>query len=167
MKLGLALRTMFRILGNKDFAQQIENLETDKKEEVKIEEKKPQRSEALTMVAALQREGRFLDFMMESLDSYSDAQIGAAVRDVHRDCAGVVKRMFAIEPLTAQNEGSDLEVPAGFDPAAYHLTGNLAGEAPYKGKIRHHGWKATKCDLPEWTGRDESVFVAAPIEVEL
>jgi hypothetical protein len=167
MKLGLALRAMFRVLGDNEFAQQIKDLFEGKQEEAKAEEAPPCRSDALTMLAALQREGRFLDFMMESLDSYSDAQIGAAVRDVHKDCSATVKRMFDIQPLTTQDEGSDIEVPAGFDPAAFHLTGNVTGEAPYKGKVRHHGWKAAKCELPEWTGRDESIYVAAPVEVEL
>ncbi|MGV2334905.1 MAG UNVERIFIED_CONTAM: DUF2760 domain-containing protein [Planctomycetaceae bacterium] len=49
---------------------------------------KPQRSEAISLLATLQREGRLLDFLKEPIDAYSDAQIGAAVRDIHRDCAG-------------------------------------------------------------------------------
>jgi len=168
MKLGLAVRSMFRVLGNKEFAQQVKDLIEGKREEPKkLEKPKPVRSEALTMISTLQREGRFLDFFMESLSTYSDAQIGAAVRDIQRDCSTSLKRMFDLEPLTSEKEGSNVEVTAGFDPVHYHLTGNVTGNAPFKGKIRHHGWKATKCELPEWTGREESILVAAPIEVEL
>jgi hypothetical protein len=47
------------------------------------------RSEALTLLATLQREARFVDFIKESLEGYSDAQIGAVARDVHRDCGKV------------------------------------------------------------------------------
>ena len=57
--------------------------------------KPPARSEAITLLAALQREARFVDFIQESLAGYTDAQIGAAARDVHRDCGTVLKRMFA------------------------------------------------------------------------
>src|SRR4030095_1327888 len=38
---------------------------------------------AIQMLALLQRDGRLVDFLMEDLATYSDVQIGAAVRDVH------------------------------------------------------------------------------------
>ncbi len=165
MKLGLAVRTMFRVLGDSTFAQKVKEL----LDGGVAEPKKPvaTRREALTLLAAFQREGRLIDFLMENLQGYNDAQIGAAVRDIHRDCSAAMQRMFALEPLTAQAEGSRIEVPAGFDPAMYHLTGRVAGEAPFHGTVRHHGWKAAKCEVPEWTGRDDSLLVAAPIDVEL
>ncbi len=70
------------------------------KPQPKPEPKKPAaaprgRSEALTLLATLQREARFVDFIMESLEGYSDAQIGAVARDVHRDCGKVLERLFA------------------------------------------------------------------------
>lgn len=127
----------------------------------------PTRREALTLLATFQREGRLIDFLMEDIKGYSDVQIGAAVRDIHRDCAAAMQRMFGMAPLTDQAEGTSIEVPAGFDPATVHLTGQVAGEAPFRGTVRHHGWKAARCDVPEWIGRDESMLVAAPMDVEL
>jgi hypothetical protein len=41
---------------------------------------------AVQMLALLQREGRLVDFVLENLTTYSDAQIGASVRDVHAGC---------------------------------------------------------------------------------
>src|SRR6187200_3053170 len=41
---------------------------------------------ATQLLALLQRDGRLVDFLMEDLTPYADAQIGAAVRDVHRGC---------------------------------------------------------------------------------
>ncbi len=41
---------------------------------------KPTRSDALGLLAALQREGRFVDFLKEQLTGYSDAQIGAVAQ---------------------------------------------------------------------------------------
>src|SRR5947208_2478486 len=62
---------------------------------------KPARSEALTLLAALQREARFVDFIQEPLDDYSDDQVGAAVRDVHRQCRQVIERLFALRPVVS------------------------------------------------------------------
>ncbi len=129
--------------------------------------KAPTRSEAITLLATLQREARFIDFIQESLNDYSDAQIGAAVRDVHRDCAAVLKRLFALKPATAGEEGVQVEVPAGFDPNRWHLTGNVAGEPPFNGRLVHPGWEATTCELPVWTGSASAARIVAPAEVEL
>ncbi len=129
--------------------------------------KPPARSEALTLLAAMQREARFLDFMQESLEGYSDAQVGAAVRDVHRDCAALLKRLFAICPAVPQEEGAEVEVPAGFDPGRWRLTGNVTGEPPFRGRLVHPGWEATICELPTWAGTAASAKIIAPAEVEL
>jgi hypothetical protein len=125
------------------------------------------RSEALTLLAALQREARFVDLVKEPLDQYEDAQIGAAAREVLRDCHVVLERMFALQPLSADSEGSEVEVPPGYPPLQFRLSGNVTGDPPYRGKLVHPGWVATKCDLPEWTGDHSSSQVVAPQEVEL
>jgi hypothetical protein len=129
--------------------------------------KRQARNDALNLLAALQRESRLIDFLQEPLDGYSDAQIGAAVRDVHRDAAAALRRMFELRPLTDQPEDTAIEVAAGADAVRYRLTGNVTGSAPYRGRIRHHGWQAARCDLPEWTGGAEAQTVVAPIEVEV
>jgi len=127
----------------------------------------PTRSEALTLLATLQREARLIDFFKEPLDGYSDAQIGAAVRDVHRDCRAVLERLFAIEPLVAEEEGAAVEVPAGFEAGKYRLTGNVTGQPPFHGTVTHPGWVATRCDLPSFSGSKSASRVIAPIEVEV
>jgi hypothetical protein len=125
------------------------------------------RSEALILLATLQREGRFVDFIQERLADYSDAQIAAAARDVHRDCQSAIERMFGLKPLLADAEGAQVEAPAGFDAARYRLTGNVAGQPPYRGMLTHHGWMATRCELPSWNGGHDAAFVVAPAEIEL
>jgi hypothetical protein len=129
--------------------------------------KPPARSEAITLLATLQREARFIDFVEESLAGYSDAQIGAVARDVHRDCAAVLGRLFAFKPAVTQEEGSEVEVPKGFDAGRFRLTGNLSGEPPFKGRLVHPGWEATKCELPIWSGSKDCARVIAPAEVEI
>jgi hypothetical protein len=115
----------------------------------------------------LQREARLVDFLQEPLEGYTDAQIGAAARQVHRDCSKLLERLLALRPIVAQEEGSPLEVPAGFDAGRWRLVGSVAGEPPYRGRLVHHGWEATRCQLPAWTGTESSARVVAPVEVEI
>ena len=127
----------------------------------------PTRSEAISLLAALQREARLLDIVNESLDEFSDEQIGAAARDVLRDSGEVIERMFGLQPLTDQADGSNMEIPGSFDPAEFRLTGNVAGEGPFRGTVAHHGWKATRSEVPKWTGQESSALIVAPVELEI
>jgi hypothetical protein len=178
MRLWLAIKVFFVVLFRADVAKRAQRLLTaESSEETKKPDRteapakrpapRPTRSDALTLLATLQREARFVDFIQETLDAYSDAQIGAAARDVHRDCGKALERMFEVRPLLDQQEGASVEVPAGFDANRYRLTGNVAGEPPYQGRLAHHGWEVTRCELPTWSGSDKAVMVLAPAEVEL
>lgn len=135
------------------------------------EPKKPTQSEAITLLATLQREARLVDFLKEDLSGYADEQVGAAVRAIQRDSAQVLDRFFALQPVVADAEGARVNVPAGFDAARFRLTGKVtgkvAGEAPFTGTLQHHGWEATKCELPQFTGSDSAAKTVAPAEVEL
>ena len=128
---------------------------------------KPLRNDAVSLLATLQREGRLIDFLKEPIDQYSDAQVGAAVRDIHRDCAAALERMFAVRPLAGEAEGAAIEVPAGFDAGRFSLSGAVAGSPPHRGVLVHPGWQATRCELPTWTGGGDAALVVAPAEVEL
>jgi len=127
----------------------------------------PTRSEAVTLLAALQREARLVDLVQQPLGSFSDDQIGAAARTVLGDCGAVLNRFFALEAVLAQEEESPCDVPAGYDPGRYRLTGRVEGSGPFHGKLVHHGWRATTVKLPAWTGSKESALVIAPAEVEV
>lgn len=181
MRLWLAIQSFFQVLLNREFADGVKQLQlsgptaTVEAEPAKPEPPKPQppkpaapaRSEAITLLATLQREARFVDIVSESLDGYSDAQIGAAARDVLRDCGKVIERMFAPQPFATQEEGQPVEVPAGYDAAEYRLTGNVSAEPPVTGELVHAGWKATKCDVPKWSGSKQAALVVAPAEVQV
>lgn len=127
----------------------------------------PVRSDAISLLAALQREARFVDIVSESLDGYSDAQVGAAARDVIRDSGKVIERMFGLEPLTEIADGQSLTTPENFDPNHFRLTGNVTGEAPYHGTVAHHGWRATRCEVPKWSGNQKAALIVAPVELEV
>ncbi len=130
-------------------------------------ERKPVQSEAITLLATLQREARLVDFLKEDLSNYSDEQVGAAVREIHRDSRNVLDRFFAIKSIRDDDEGASVEVPAGFDAGRYRLTGKLTGTAPFHGTLRHHGWEATRCELPAFTGSESAAKTIAPAEVEV
>jgi hypothetical protein len=183
-RLWLAIRVFFSVLFSSETAVRVEEalrslgaaggaVPPAAKSEQRPEPKKAPppkaatRSDALTLLATLQREARFVDFIKEPLGGYSDAQIGAVARDVHRDCAAVVDRLFALVPIVAQEEGTATEVPSGFDSGRFQLTGNVAGDPPFHGRLAHHGWEATKCEVPAWSGKEASARVVAPAEVEL
>ena len=133
----------------------------------KTEPKKPTQSEAITLLATLQREARLIDFLKEDLSGYADEQVGAAVRSIQRDSAKVLDRFFALQPVVADEEGAKISVPVGFDAARYRLTGKVTGDAPFAGTLQHHGWEVTKCELPQFTGSDSAAKTVAPAEVEV
>jgi Domain of unknown function (DUF2760) len=57
-------------------------------------------------------------------------------------------------------------VPAGFDPSAIRLTGNVTGNPPFRGVLKHHGWRVKSYHLPAPpAGSDD--LVVAPADVEL
>lgn len=124
------------------------------------------RDGALAFLALLQREGRLLDFLRESLDDYEDSDIGAAVRDIHRGCKKVIDEHLTIEPVMPGEEESDVTVPRGFDPHEIRLVGESTGEPPFKGVLRHHGWRVTDVSLPT-LGEGVDRRVLAPAEVEV
>lgn len=182
MRLWLAIRSLFAVLFNAQVAAQVRSAldgsvapaapkpETTPEKPAPLSKataRSPVRNDAITFLAALQRDARFLDIVQEPLDSYTDAQIGAAARDVLRNCATVVERLFAPQPALAQEEGSDVEVPSGYDPLRFRLVGSASGNPPFRGKLAHHGWLATRCELPTFSGNQSSANVIAPIEVEI
>ena len=121
---------------------------------------------ALQLLALLQRDARLIDFVGEDLGSYADAQIGAAARLVHEGCAKVLREHFSIVPVRDEAEGCRVTLQAGFDAAAVRLTGNLVGQPPFTGSLRHRGWRVTEVRLPKLAERHDT-HVVAPAEVEL
>lgn len=124
------------------------------------------RSDAITLLATLQREARFVDLVQEPLGDYTDPQIGAAARDVLRDCREVLSRMFALQPVVAAAENDWVETPPSAGAGRFRVTGDAVGELPARGKLVHHGWEATRCNLPAWSGDEQAARVVAPAEIE-
>jgi hypothetical protein len=121
---------------------------------------------AVQVLALLQRDARLIDFIKEDIAAYDDAQVGAAVRDMHASCRATLERYLALEPVVDGEEGNPITVPAGFDPAAIKLIGNVTGKLPARGILRHHGWRAAAVHLPDLPA-GAGTSVVAPAEVEV
>lgn len=162
-RVQLGMRAEWRVLRDPDFAAKVEALL--KPPAGPAPPPKPSGA-PLRLLALLQREGRLLDFLLEDIQAYPDAQVGSAVRDIHRHCQAALKEHLDLQPILPQSEGSTIEVPVGFDPSAIRLTGNVTGQPPFRGTLQHHGWRVKTIRLaPPPEGQDE--FVLMPAEVEL
>ncbi|MEW6298089.1 MAG: DUF2760 domain-containing protein [Thermodesulfobacteriota bacterium] len=127
---------------------------------------KPAADAAVQLLGLFQREGRLVDFLREDLQPYDDAQIGAAVRSIHQACRQVLAEHITLEPVLPEREGEEITVQKDFDPSAIRLTGNVSGEPPFRGTVRHPGWRATHVKLPaQPSGQDPKIV--APAEVEI
>lgn len=121
---------------------------------------------ALQLLAILQKDARFLDFIQEDMSAYSDAEIGAAARIVHQGCSKAIHEHFVVEPISAVAEGEKIVLPEGFDAASFRLTGNISGSTPFNGTLVHRGWRVSQVKLPQLTETHNTHIIAAA-EVEL
>jgi hypothetical protein len=174
-RLGLALRAFGRILTDPAFAGSVLRLargESALPAPAAVEPPRPAPlketlpDSALQLLALLQQEGRFVDFLEENVTAYSDAEIGGAARVVHEGCRKVVRDYLQIEPVRSEAEGARLTLAAGFDAASVRLTGNVVGQPPFTGTLMHRGWRVAGIRLPK-LAEGHDVRILAPAEVEL
>ncbi|HJU15063.1 MAG TPA: DUF2760 domain-containing protein [Stellaceae bacterium] len=125
-------------------------------------------AEIVSFLAMLQEKGRLVDFLMDDINPYNDAQVGAAARVVHAGCKRVLQEHFSIHPLRSEDEGSTVQVPAGYAADEYRLVGKIAGQAPFSGVLVHRGWKTDMVKMPQLLPSTPGQLPAiAPAEVEL
>ena len=120
---------------------------------------------AVQLLALLQRDGRLVDFLSEDIAPYQDAQIGAAVREMHANCRKSLAQYVTLEPVIEGEEDRPVTVEGAFDPAAVKLVGNVTGRPPLRGLLRHKGWRVAEINLPNLPPRGAGRAVVAPAEV--
>jgi len=121
---------------------------------------------ALQLLSLLQRDGRLVDFLEQDIASFSDEEIGAAARLVHEGCRKTLHQLTTVKPVRAESEGANVTLEEGFVRSQIKLIGNVSGTPPYRGTLRHRGWRAASLHLPEVVeGHDADIL--APAEVEL
>jgi hypothetical protein len=125
-------------------------------------------AEIVSFLAMLQARGRLVDFLMDDINTYDDARVGAAARVVHAGCKAALLEHFRISPVRAESEGSTVQVAAGYLPDEYRLVGKISCPAPFSGVLVHHGWKTDAVNLPRvLRGSTNRLPAIAPAEVEL
>ncbi len=108
---------------------------------------------------------RFLDLVGESLEQFTDAQVGSASRQVIADVRKTLQRMFNIQPLDAREEGSSVEISRPVSPARVHIIGRGSEQAT-------QGTGTSRLEsrtLPDatWNGSKEDALVLSPVEIEV
>lgn len=175
-RVALAFSLFFRVLFNALFAGQVQRLSSGAPPTPEPEPPPPQpeapklreapTDSALQLLGLLQREGRLVDFLLEDMSGYADADIGAAARVVHDQCRKAVEAHVKLERIRTEAEGSRVSIPPGFSASEVRLTGQVTGSPPFAGTLTHAGWRAVSIELPKLSdGHD--VRVIAPAEVEL
>jgi hypothetical protein len=174
-RLWFAFACFFRVLFDGAFARRAfvvtDSLPAapEKKAETKESAKKnepPPVDAALQLLALLQREGRFVDFLEEDVTTFSDADVGAAARVVHDGCRKAMRAHATFASVRGEDEGAKITVAEGTSPSEVKLVGNVVGKAPFTGTLRHKGWRVDDLRLPtSVAGHDARVV--APAEVEL
>jgi hypothetical protein len=120
---------------------------------------------ALQVLTILQRDSRLVDFLMEDIASYSDDQVGAAVRELHDQCRDSIARYFTLQPVIDGVEGTPVKAPSG-DPHVVRFIGNVPATPPSGGTLRHKGWRAARVDLPAFAAKEDATIIA-PAEIEI
>lgn len=121
---------------------------------------------ACQLLALLQSEARFIDFIQEEISGATDEQIGAAARIIHAGSQKVVNEYFSLSPIRSEEEESQVTITEGFNPAEVKLIGHVVGQAPFRGILTHQGWKITETKLPKLAKEHDTRIIAAA-EVEL
>ena len=161
MSIIIAFKAFFKALKNPKQAQQF--LLEQKKEASPVEMGDLSHLRMLTM---LQQTSRLIDFLKEDISSFSDEQVGMAVRKIHKDSAQCIEELVTLRPVFDENEGSKIQVPQGYDPTKIKIIGKVKGQPPFTGILVHKGWKAHKRSLPKKVG-DQISDVVWPAEVEI
>ena len=169
-RLGVAWKCFWQILGQPGFARRVAGQlgAASQAAAAPAPVAPPERLHAsgLLVLSMLQREGRLIDFLQENVTAFSDAEVGAAARVVHAGCKKVLSENFTVEPVLKESEGATVSLPAGFDAGRIRITGNVAGQPPFRGELKHHGWVASGVRLPA-VAETLDPRVLAPAEVEL
>ncbi len=173
MRIGLAFRCFFNLLFQGELSSEVITTLGLTRREAPVAAPKPAAAlpvaktsdGALQILGILQRDSRLVDFLMEDIASYSDDQIGAAVRELHDQCRDSIARYVTLQPVIDGVEGTFTKAPSN-DPNMIKFIGNVPAKPPTGGTLRHKGWRAAKIDLPALSAKQDAAIIA-PAEIEI
>ncbi len=161
MGLALAFKAFFRCLRNNPTSEKIAELMQEN--QLALPEPVKATSSSAQLLAAFQKEGRFIDFLQEDLSGFPDAQVGSVARGMQKGCRQILQQYLTLVPVMEQKEGERVDVELGFDAHEIALVGKVEGDPPFSGVLRHHGWRLERDQLPVLGAAD----ILLPAEVEL
>lgn len=176
-RLWLSWVAAFRILFDGGFAARVASLSEQASEALPEPSSKPASvaapvareqatatDGALQLLSLLQREGRFVDFLEQDVTAFSDQDVGAAARLVHEGCRRALHAHARVVSVRSEAEGARLTLQQA--SAEVKLVGNVAGAAPFRGVLRHRGWRVEELKLPKLVGtHDPKVLAQAELEL--
>lgn len=164
MQLLVAIKAFFWALKNPALAEKaIANKNVNLSDGPKL--KNIPDAQHLRLLSLLQESSRLIDFLKEDISGFDDAEVGAAVRQVHEECGKCLEDIVTIRPLMDEKEGTKITVPSDYDASKIKVVGKVNGKPPYVGVLVHKGWKAHKRSLPK--SLCEVAEVICPAEVEI
>lgn len=156
--IGVLKRTVKSIKGEEEGEEPVMEIE-----EERVDKTLENAAQTITL---FQKKGRLIDFLQEDISIYDDSQIGSAVRNIHKGCQEVLKEHISLEPIIDEQDEARVTISEGFDPSAIRLTGNVVGEPPFNGILRHCGWRVVSVKMPG-TSKGQDLAVIEPAEVEI
>lgn len=178
-RLWLSWVCAFRVLFDGQFAARVAGLREAVEQPEELPAPSPQQDQvpvavvanqpsattgALQLLSLLQREGRIIDFLQQDVTGFGDADIGAAARLVHEGCRRALHAHARVVSVRSEAEGSTVVLERA--SADVKLVGNVAGAAPFRGVLRHRGWRVEELTLPTLLGSHDAKLLAAA-ELEL
>ncbi|AWB67557.1 hypothetical protein C2869_14405 [Saccharobesus litoralis] len=176
MRLVTAFTYFFKILfQGEQKALQLLTCSDKQSKPIDAEQQRPEfqysHSPAVQVLNLFQSNGRLIDFLKEDISQYEDADIGAAVRDIHAGCQQVLDKNFELTSVFNKNqEGQAISVNSEFDPSKIELVGNLSANtvagSGVQGTLVHAGWIVEAIKLPT-IAKGQNDRVVAPAQVEV
>jgi hypothetical protein len=164
---GIALLVTIVTGGNETAATPVATVEPVKAAPAPVAANQAE-AEVVSFLATLQEKGRLVDFLMDDIAVYSDAQVGAVARVVQEGCKAVLLEQFRVVPVRSENEGTTVTIAPGYRADEYRLVGKISGQPPFSGTLMHRGWKTESVKLPRVVRTaDSRLPTLAPAEVEL
>ena len=121
------------------------------------------RSEAITLLALLQRRAGLVDLIYEDHEGLSDEQLGAMARGVLDQSHQCLEECLIVSTIVDGQEGEVIEIPDAASPNRWSILGDISSQ---RGRLMHPGWIASQLELPGWKGSEENALVISPIKVD-
>lgn len=142
------------------------------KKQSSAESSENSQADVIAFLGLLQKQGRFLDFVMNDITKYSNEQVSTASRIVHQGCSKVLSEYFDIQPIFEGMEGSSVDLTKTDNRKIYKIIGKKQDdnkeESFSSAYLLHKGWQTLSINLPKRINSEyPDLKVIAPAELEI